>query len=116
MKKIYTHPLRRVREQHNLTIEKLAEAAKLGAKTVWNAEHNHPVSAESRQRLCNYFHMTSLELGLISDDNETTREGSTSFFTRNSTSQMQHPDGTCRSLRSMQGRTASFTLDTFCSD
>lgn len=76
MKKIYTHPLRIVREQHNLTIEKLAEAAKLGAKTVWNAEHNCPVSAESRQRLCDYFHMTSLELGLTNDNNETPKKTS----------------------------------------
>ena len=46
MSKNHIHPLRIIREQHNLTIEKLAEAAKLGAQIIWNAEHNRPIGAD----------------------------------------------------------------------
>lgn len=58
------HPLRNARRQRNLTINQLAEAAKLGASTVWRAEHGYVIGADSRQRLCAYFGMTSHELGL----------------------------------------------------
>jgi len=61
------HPLRIARRQRNLTIEQLADEAHVGASTVWRAEHNHPINAESRQRLCTYFARTAQELGLVHD-------------------------------------------------
>nr|BBH87658.1 hypothetical protein KTC_24090 [Thermosporothrix sp. COM3] len=60
-----THPLRILRNQHNLTIEQLANEARVGAATIWRAEHQYPINAESRRRLCSYFGKTSRELGLI---------------------------------------------------
>src|SRR6266567_7420274 len=66
MKRGETHPLRTARCKHNLTIEGLAEEAKVGASTVWRAEHNYPINAESRRRLCAYFHTTPQALGLLS--------------------------------------------------
>jgi tetratricopeptide (TPR) repeat protein len=66
MKRRDTHPLRAARCKHNLTIEGLAEEAKVGASTVWRAEHNYPINAESRRRLCAYFHTTPQALGLLS--------------------------------------------------
>jgi hypothetical protein len=66
MKRGETHPLRTARCKHNLTIEGLAEKAKVGASTVWRAEHNYPINAESRRRLCAYFHTTPQALGLLS--------------------------------------------------
>ncbi len=59
------HPLRTVRRQQNLTIEQLAQNAKVGASTIWRAEHGYPINAETRRRLCDYFGMTSRELGLV---------------------------------------------------
>jgi tetratricopeptide (TPR) repeat protein len=66
----HVHPLRAARARHNLTIERLAEAAKVGASTVWRAEHAYPINAESRHRLCAYLGMTSEELGLVPDRRE----------------------------------------------
>ena len=66
MKKANTHPLRIVRCQNNLTTVKLAEEARVGASTIWRAEHNYAINAESRRRLCEYFGKTSQELGLLS--------------------------------------------------
>lgn len=57
------HPLRVARFARNLTIEQLAEEAKVGASTIWRAEHNYPINAESRRRLCVYLGMSSQELG-----------------------------------------------------
>lgn len=62
------HPLRTARCLRNLTIKQLADEAMVGASTVWRAEHNYPINAESRRRLCIYFHMTSQELGLVNID------------------------------------------------
>jgi len=59
------HPLRTARCQHNLTIEELAKEARVGASTVWRAEHNYPINAESRRRLCSYFRATPQALGLL---------------------------------------------------
>ncbi len=66
----YVHPLRVARSRRNLTIEHLAEAAKVGASTVWRAEHAYPINAESRRRLCAFLGMTSEELGLVVDRRE----------------------------------------------
>lgn len=65
MKKGEMHPLRIVRCQHNLTIVELAEEAKVGASTIWRAEHDYSINAESRRRLCAYFAMAPDELGLL---------------------------------------------------
>ena len=65
-----THPLRVARCRQNMTIEQLAEAAKVGASTVWRAEHAYPINAESRRRLCASLGMTSEELGLVVDRRE----------------------------------------------
>lgn len=59
------HPLRAARHRQNLTIEGLAEDARVGASTVWRAEHGYPINAESRRRLCTYFGMTAQDLGLV---------------------------------------------------
>ena len=65
MKTTSLHPLRIVRCQNNLTTVRLAEEAKVGASTIWRAEHSYAVNAESRRRLCEYFGLTSQELGLL---------------------------------------------------
>jgi tetratricopeptide (TPR) repeat protein len=70
MKAMHPHPLRLARCQHNLTINQLAEEARVGASTIWRAEHAYPISAESRRRLCAFFDLTSQELGLVSDRRE----------------------------------------------
>ncbi len=65
MKETGFHPLRIARARRNLTIEQLSKVANVGTATIWRAEHYHPISAESRRRLCTYFSMTSQALGLI---------------------------------------------------
>jgi hypothetical protein len=65
MKKGEMHPLRIARCQHNLTIVELAEEAKVGASTIWRAEHYYSINAESRRRLCAFFAMAPQELGLL---------------------------------------------------
>jgi hypothetical protein len=65
MKKGEMHPLRIARCQHNLTIVELAEEAKVGASTIWRAEHHYSINAESRRRLCTFFDMAPQELGLL---------------------------------------------------
>jgi tetratricopeptide (TPR) repeat protein len=70
MKAAHPHPLSNARCQRNLTISQLAEEAKIGASTIWRAEHSYPISAESRRRLCLFFNLTSQELGLVSDRRE----------------------------------------------
>ena len=70
MKATHPHPLRLARCQHNLTINQLAEEARVGASTIWRAEHAYPIGAESRRRLCAFFGLTSQELGLVSDRRE----------------------------------------------
>jgi transcriptional regulator with XRE-family HTH domain len=58
------HPLRAMRERLNLTQKRLAEEIGVGVQTILRAEHNKPIQAESRRLLCEYFGMTSEELGL----------------------------------------------------
>lgn len=64
MRKAATHPLRTARTRYNLTIEQLAQETSMSTATIWRAEHNYSINAESRRRLCTYFGMTSQELGL----------------------------------------------------
>src|SRR5438552_6055202 len=65
MKKGEMHPLRIARCQYNLTIVELAEEAKVGASTIWRAEHHYSINAESRRRLCAFFGTHPQELGLL---------------------------------------------------
>lgn len=58
------HPLCVERCRRNLTQAQLADAVKVGITTIWRAENDYPISATSRQRICAYLNMTSLELGL----------------------------------------------------
>ncbi len=68
MSDIRKHPLRMARERHNLTQQRLADITRVGARTIWGAEHNEPISAESRRRLCEYFGLTAEELGLLAEE------------------------------------------------
>ncbi|MBA2392769.1 MAG: helix-turn-helix transcriptional regulator [Ktedonobacteraceae bacterium] len=70
MKKGEMHPLRIVRLQYNLTIVELAEEAKVGASTIWRAEHDYSINAESRRRLCSYFNRPPDELGLLNHEKQ----------------------------------------------
>ena len=64
------HPLRVMRERHNLSIDALAEATKLSRRTILRAEHGYTIYPSSRRLLCEYFtklegrQVTSLQLGL----------------------------------------------------
>ncbi len=62
------HPLRAMRAHFNLTQKRLAEETGVGTQTILRAEHNKPINAESRRLLCQYFGMSSEELGLVADD------------------------------------------------
>jgi tetratricopeptide (TPR) repeat protein/transcriptional regulator with XRE-family HTH domain len=73
------HPLRTVRRQQNLTIEQLAQNARVGASTIWRAEHGYPINAETRRRLCAYFDMTSRELGLVGPEEISPQTDSVTF-------------------------------------
>lgn len=58
------HPLRIMREAHNLTREHLAEIVGIGAATIKRAESGKSIGLDSRSRLCAFFGQTSEELGL----------------------------------------------------
>ncbi len=64
MLKAKTHPLKTARERRNLSQEELAGFTGLGIATVQRAERGYRLRPDVRQRLCDYFGMTSLELGL----------------------------------------------------
>jgi transcriptional regulator with XRE-family HTH domain len=57
--------LRTLREYLNLSIQEVAEGAKLSFRTVLRAEKGNPLSPGSRQRLCKFYGKTSEELGLV---------------------------------------------------
>lgn len=65
------HPLMAAREARNLTQAQLAEAVGLGPRTIWAAEHNIPISANSRRLLCRYFKQSVQELGLVKSESKT---------------------------------------------
>src|SRR6266567_3041663 len=73
-----THPLKRARERRNLSQEELAGFTGLGIATIQRAERGKRLRPDVRQRLCDYFDRTPLELGLISEEeterNETDQE------------------------------------------
>src|SRR5579875_3173601 len=70
----YMHPLRLAREKYNLTQERLAEKTGISIKTIWNAEHDKPISAESRRILCRFFKMDAQQLGLVSTEDRPRNE------------------------------------------
>lgn len=65
------HPLTVAREARNLTQAQLAEAVRLGPRTIWAAEHNIAISANSRRLLCRYFKQSAQELGLVKTESKT---------------------------------------------
>ncbi len=65
-----THPLKIARERRNLTQQQLADLAALGVATIQRAETGKRLRPDARQRLCDFFGMTSQELGLFSDEGE----------------------------------------------
>jgi transcriptional regulator with XRE-family HTH domain len=62
-----THPLKIARERRNLSQEALAGFIGLGVATIQRAERGNRLRLDVRQRLCDYFSMTPLELGLLSE-------------------------------------------------
>lgn len=71
------HPLRVERAKYNLTQKQLAEAAKVGAITIWRAENGYLINGASRQRLCDYFGKSARELGLFGREKPRGRDIST---------------------------------------
>jgi DNA-binding XRE family transcriptional regulator len=65
------HPLRKMRERHDLSIDALAEATNLSRRTILRVEQGYAIYPSSRRLLCAYFtkleqrQITSQELGLI---------------------------------------------------
>ncbi len=77
------HPLRVERCRRNLTQAELADRVKVSVTTIWRAETDCPINAGSRQRLCAYFGMTSLELGLTERNRKTKRPTRKAFSLSN---------------------------------
>jgi transcriptional regulator with XRE-family HTH domain len=57
--------LRLLREQLNLSIQEVADAAGVSFRTVLRAEQGVPLNPESRRRLCMFYAKTPEELGLV---------------------------------------------------
>lgn len=57
--------LRTLRECLNLSMQEVADGAKVSLRTVLRAEKGDPLNPESRKRLCKFYGKTSEELGLI---------------------------------------------------
>jgi transcriptional regulator with XRE-family HTH domain len=57
--------LRLLREQLNLSIQDVADAAGISFRTVLRAEQGAPLNPESRRRLSTFYGKTSEELGLV---------------------------------------------------
>jgi transcriptional regulator with XRE-family HTH domain len=57
--------LRLLREQLNLSMQEVADAAGISFRTVLRAEQGAPLNPESRRRLCTFYGKTSEELGLV---------------------------------------------------
>lgn len=62
-----THPLKIARERRNLSQDELAGFTGLGVATIQRAERGNRLRPDVRQRLCDYFGMTPLELGLLTE-------------------------------------------------
>ncbi|GLV60911.1 hypothetical protein KDH_77300 [Dictyobacter sp. S3.2.2.5] len=85
-----TSLLRTARCLRNLTIKQLADEARIGSSTVWRAEHNYSINAESRRRLCQYFGMSAKELGLVEDESQSNQEPAPEASASASPSQSLH--------------------------
>ena len=59
------HPLRIVRESLNLSIDSLAEATGVSARTILRAEQDQVLYPGSRRLLCQFFNKSAEELGLL---------------------------------------------------
>lgn len=57
--------LRLLREQLDLSIQDVADAAGISFRTVLRAEQGMPLNPESRRQLCRFFGKSSEELGLV---------------------------------------------------
>lgn len=57
--------LRTLRESLNLSIQGVAEGAKVSFRTVLRAEQGYPLNPGSRQQLCTFYGKTAAELGLM---------------------------------------------------
>jgi tetratricopeptide (TPR) repeat protein/DNA-binding XRE family transcriptional regulator len=58
------HPLRQLRERLNFSIDDLAEASGVSARTILRAEQGHGLYPGSRRQLCDYLQKSPEELGL----------------------------------------------------
>jgi transcriptional regulator with XRE-family HTH domain len=67
--------LRTLRESLNLSMQEVAEGAKVSFRTVLRAEKGYPLNPGSRQRLCTFYGKTADELGLVPQR----RRGDTSY-------------------------------------
>ncbi len=61
------HPLKVARERHNLSQKQLADFTQLGLATIQRAERGKALRPDVRQRLSDYFDISSLDLGLVSE-------------------------------------------------
>ncbi len=59
------HPLRIIRESLNLSLDGLAEATGVSARTILRAEQGHVLYPGSRRLLCQFFNKSAEELGLL---------------------------------------------------
>ena len=59
------HPLRRLRDSLNMSIDDLAAASGVSARTILRAEQGKTLYPGSRKLLCEYFKKTPEELGLL---------------------------------------------------
>lgn len=59
------HPLRQLRDALNMSIDDLAEATRVSARTIIRAEQWHGLYPGSRKQLCQFFQKSPEELGLL---------------------------------------------------
>ncbi len=62
-----THPLKAARERRNLSQKQLADFTQLGLATIQRAERGKALRPDVRQRLSDYFGISSLDLGLVNE-------------------------------------------------
>lgn len=72
------HPLRLERQRRNLSQKMLADFAQLGLSTVVRAERGERISADARQRICDFLEKSSQELGLVDYGGPSTINGADS--------------------------------------
>jgi len=67
MKVIANNNLFKIRAEHGLTIQELAEKADVPAATISRAEHGKPLSVKSASKLCKALKTTFETLFIIKD-------------------------------------------------